>query len=202
VTARPVTAGGARQPLRADARRNRAKVLAAARSAFADEGLSVPLDEIARRAGVGAGTVHRHFPTKEALFEAVVLSRVREHIDQARALASDDDPETAFFRFLRRMIEDGDAKRDLVDALAGAGVDTSAVAAATEPLRRAIGELLARAQRAGAVRDGITATDLMALLTGTFLATRQHPGDAGLRDRVWTVVVDGLRAGRAAAGSA
>jgi AcrR family transcriptional regulator len=64
-------------PLRADARRNRARVLEAAQEAFTAEGLSVPLDEIARRAGVGAGTVYRHFPTKEALFEAVVVHRIQ-----------------------------------------------------------------------------------------------------------------------------
>jgi len=71
-------------PLRADARRNRARVLAAAQEAFATEGLSVPLDEIARRAGVGAGTVYRHFPTKEALFEAIVLHQMQDVIAQVR----------------------------------------------------------------------------------------------------------------------
>ena len=72
----PGSAGRPARPMRADARRNRARVLEAARAVFAEEGLAVPLDEIAARAGVGAGTVYRHFPTKEALFEAVVTDRI------------------------------------------------------------------------------------------------------------------------------
>src|SRR5215472_3500974 len=77
------------KPLRADAQRNRARVLQAARRAFAAEGVSVPLDEIARRAGVGAGTVYRHFPSKEALFEAVVHDRLRQLTEEGRALSAD-----------------------------------------------------------------------------------------------------------------
>src|SRR6266545_3604820 len=80
------------KPPRADAVRNRQRVLEAAKEAFAAEGLAVPLDEIARRAGVGAGTVYRHFPTKEALFEAVILDRVRKLVDYAESLA-DADPD-------------------------------------------------------------------------------------------------------------
>ena len=96
----PVTAEGATpgpRRLRADARRNRQRVLDAATAAFATEGVAVPVDEIARRAGVGAGTVYRHFPTKEALVEAIVLSRVEWLIGEARVLAGTDDPGTAFF---------------------------------------------------------------------------------------------------------
>ncbi|MFC7660235.1 TetR/AcrR family transcriptional regulator [Pseudonocardia benzenivorans] len=73
------------RPLRADARRNREKVLRAAQEAFAEHGMGVPLDEIAGRAGVGPGTVYRHFPTKEALFEAVVAARMQDLITAARA---------------------------------------------------------------------------------------------------------------------
>jgi len=76
------------RPLRADARRNREKVLRAAREAFAASGYGVPLDEIAARAGVGPGTVYRHFPAKEALFEAVVTARIEDLIADARARAS------------------------------------------------------------------------------------------------------------------
>ena len=94
--ARP--AATAARPLRADAVRNRAKVLAAASEAFAAEGLAVPLDEIARRAGVGAGTVYRHFPTKEALFEAVITDRLLALAADAEArLASNEDAGEAFF---------------------------------------------------------------------------------------------------------
>jgi AcrR family transcriptional regulator len=179
---------------RSDARRNRAKVLEAAQEAFAEGGLLVPLDEIARRAGVGAGTVYRHYPSKEALFEAVILSRVEEHVAEAESLATAADPGQAFFDFLRHLIEHGGMKRDLVDALAGAGADVSAISRATASLRSAVGSLLVRAQQTGAVRGSIGVDDLMTLLAGTFMATQRHPDDPALRDRVWAVVFDGLRA--------
>ncbi|MFC7761813.1 TetR/AcrR family transcriptional regulator [Catellatospora bangladeshensis] len=80
------------KPLRADARRNRAKVLQVAYEVFAAEGLGVPIDEIARRAGVGAGTVYRHFPTKEALYRAIVVDRVEHLVATARELAATQAP--------------------------------------------------------------------------------------------------------------
>src|ERR1700704_3720787 len=97
-----MTEGGDR-PLRADAARNRDKVLRAAREAFAESGSGVPLDEIAARAGVGPGTVYRHFPAKEALFEAVVTARLTDLVRDARARASAADPGEAFFGFLGRL---------------------------------------------------------------------------------------------------
>src|SRR6476646_2326574 len=95
------------RPLRADAARNRARVLEVAYETFAAEGLAVPIDEIARRAGVGAGTVYRHFPTKEALFEAVFSDRVRHIVDDGRALLGTAGPGEALFEFLRNMVRDG-----------------------------------------------------------------------------------------------
>src|SRR6201993_1371971 len=91
------------RPLRADAARNRENVLRAARDAFAKFGYGVPLDQIAARAGVGPGTVYRHFPTKEALFEAVVTARVTDLVSDARARTDADDPGAAFFGFLARI---------------------------------------------------------------------------------------------------
>ncbi|HEX6677214.1 MAG TPA: TetR/AcrR family transcriptional regulator [Actinomycetes bacterium] len=184
--------------LRADARRNRARVLEAAQAAFAAEGLSVPLDEIARRAAVGAGTVYRHFPTKEALFEAVVLDRLRGLVEEAHGLATADDPTGAFFGFLSRMVEEGAGKKDLVDALAGAGIDvTAALTEISRDLRGAVAQLLARAQDAGAVRRDVGIAELMAVLAGTIVALQRHGGDAGVRDRVVSIFRDGLRAGSA-----
>lgn len=182
------------KPLRADAKRNRAKVLDAARTAFATDGLAVPLDEIARRAGVGAGTVYRHFPTKEALFEAVVLHRITDHIAQARQLALAPNPGAAFYKFLNRLIEDGSDKRDLVDALTSAGVSVAAIADTAERLNEAVAVLLKRAQQAGVVRVDLTITELMALLTAVFLAVQRKHADSSLCERVWAVVFDGLHA--------
>src|SRR5437016_3198358 len=95
----------AAKPLRADARRNRARVLEVATAAFTTEGLSVQIDEIARRAGLGVGTVYRHFPTKEALFEAIVLSWIEELVADARERTEHPDAEQAFFGFFRLMID-------------------------------------------------------------------------------------------------
>src|ERR1700752_2871960 len=107
--------------LRADAARNREKVLRDARDVFAESGYGAPLDEIAARAGVGPGTVYRHFPTKEALFEAVVAARVEDLIADAQARVDAADPGDAFFGFLARVGQEARAKRDLPDAIAVPG---------------------------------------------------------------------------------
>src|SRR5262245_28258757 len=95
----------AERALRADARRNRDRVLEAARRAFAEQGYAVPLDEIAAAAGVGPGTVYRHFPTKEALFEAVSVANVQDLAADARARAEAADPGSALAGFLDRLTE-------------------------------------------------------------------------------------------------
>jgi AcrR family transcriptional regulator len=183
------------RPLRADARRNRDRLLDVARQAFAAEGLSVSLDDIARRAGVGAGTLYRHFPTKEALFEAVVHERLRSLVDQARTLGAADDPGAALFEILGRVVADAAAKSDLVDALAGAGIEVrTTVAATAADLRHEVGRLLARAQAAGTVRGDIDTADLMAVLGGVLLALR-HPANKGAHPgRALAILLDGLRA--------
>jgi AcrR family transcriptional regulator len=165
------------RPLRADARRNRERVLDVARTAFAAEGLSVPLDEIARRAGVGPGTLYRHFPTKEALFEAVVHDRLRRLADEGAALADSADPGAAFFAFIERLAAEAGPKRDLFDALASAGVEVGpAVKATVDDLSTQITCLFGQAQHAGAVRADIGRADLTALLSGLLFAMQPRPG--------------------------
>lgn len=182
------------KPLRADARRNRARVLEAAQEAFGSDGLSVPLDEIARRAGVGAGTVYRHFPTKEALFEAVLLTRMNELVEEAHELAKADDPGAAFFDFLALLIERSAAHKDLVDALASAGSQiTESTSAPKRMLHDAGAELLENAQKDGAVRSDVGIGEVMALLTGATLAFQGNPTDDELPSRLFTVIRDGLR---------
>lgn len=180
----------AERALRADARRNRERVLEAARRAFAEQGYAVPLDEIAAAAGVGPGTVYRHFPTKEALFEAVSVANVQELAADARSRAEAADPGLALDGFLDRVAEEALAKRDLPDAFAGAGAD--AMAAARDEMHDALAALLGKAQEAGAARRDVSVTDLIALLKGLLHAVRTDP-DPDIRHRLLGVVRDGLR---------
>ncbi|WP_437945246.1 helix-turn-helix domain-containing protein [Sorangium sp. So ce296] len=178
------------RPLRADARRNRARILEAAVEVFASEGLEVPIDVVARRAGVGAGTVYRHFPTKESLALAIVRDRVERLIEGARSLAAADDPGAAFFGFFSSAVEAGLANKALGDAIAAAGFDREAVV--ENELLGAIGKLLRRAQRAGAVRGDVDAADVKALLLGC-LSMERCRGEGGAPRRLVAVVCDGLR---------
>ncbi|MBB5139733.1 AcrR family transcriptional regulator [Thermocatellispora tengchongensis] len=183
------------RPLRADARRNRERVLRAARAAFEAEGVGVPLDEIARRAGVGAGTVHRHFPTKEALLEAIILGTMESLAAEARAGCDSDDPGAAFAAYFARLAEEGMMNRAFTEVLRQAGVDMGAVAGqAGRDLLDAFGALLARAQRAGAVRADVTPRQVKALLIGVFAGADWLGGGGDERRRLVAVVLDGLRA--------
>ncbi|ONK15363.1 TetR/AcrR family transcriptional regulator [Streptomyces sp. MP131-18] len=181
------------RPLRADARRNRARVLAVAIDTFAAEGMSVPVHEIARRAGVGTGTVSRHFPTKEALYEAIVRERVGQIVGDGRALLEHGDPAEGFFAFFRLMAEQGAADRGLAEGLAGVGFDMEAAAArGGYDVTGVWRELLARAQRAGAVRGDVEVADVKALLSGCVARERSGPEPAA-RERMIAIVRGGLR---------
>ncbi len=130
---------------RADARRNRALVLQAARSAFEERGLGAPLGEIARRAGVGAGTVYRHFPSKEALFRASIEDRLRLFTDTARDLADAEDPGGVFYRFLAAVVRLAARNKALCDAL-------EAASAAAGAGRREVGTTRRRPGSSGSSR--------------------------------------------------
>ncbi|BBZ46041.1 TetR/AcrR family transcriptional regulator [Mycobacterium parmense] len=181
------------RPLRADAARNRMRVLQVAYETFAAEGLSVPVDEIARRAGVGAGTVYRHFPTKEALFHAVIADRLQHIVDDGYALLGSDRPGEALFTFLRSMVlQWGAADRGLVDALAGLGIDiTNAAPEAEDAFLAVLDELLRAAQRAGTARPDVGVREVKSILVGCQAMESYNPE---LAERVTDVVIDGLRA--------
>ncbi|MFB4309950.1 TetR/AcrR family transcriptional regulator [Actinomadura sp. GTD37] len=181
--------------LRADARRNRERVLRTARRLFASDGLGVSLDEIARRAGVGPGTVHRHFPTKDALYLAVAIDMLQGLIAEAEALAATGDPE-ALFALLSRMVATGAENATVKSALAAAEFDlrTAAPNVAAD-LTRHVADLLARAHAAGTARPDATADEVMALVAGAFAAIR-HAGaetDHESAAHLTRLILDGLR---------
>jgi AcrR family transcriptional regulator len=182
------------RPLRADAARNRARVLEVAYQTFAAEGLAVPIDEIARRAGVGAGTVYRHFPTKEELYRAVIEDRLSRIVDDGRALLASQDPGQALFGFLRSMVlQWGATDRGLSDALAGLGIDVkAAVPEAEHAFLGLLDDLLQAGQKAGTVRRDLDVRDVKALMVGA-QAIQTYSADAA--ERLSEVVLDGLRAG-------
>jgi len=183
------------RPLRADAARNRARVLEVAYDTFAAEGLAVPVDEIARRAGVGAGTVYRHFPTKDELFRAVVEDRLERVVEDGRALLESGEPGTALFTFLRSIVlQWGATDRGLAEALAGVGIDIAQAAPESEDAFLAVlRELLQAAQVAGTVRDDLGVGEVKAILVG---CQAMQSYNATLAERVTDVVIDGLRAAR------
>jgi AcrR family transcriptional regulator len=193
--AKPPAAHGSDRELRADARRNRERVLRTAQQLFATEGLGVSLDEIARRAGVGPGTVHRHFPSKEALYLAVAADMLQQLVAEAEVLAATGDP-TALFTLLSRMMATGAENVAVKSALAAAEFDlrTAAPGVAAD-LTRHVADLLDRAHAAGVVRRDATADEVMALVAGAFAAIR-HAGAEISRQRsahIAQIILDGLR---------
>ena len=139
----------------------------------------MPLDVIAERAGVGAGTVHRHFPTKESLIAAVVTDRLAGLASRADDLAGASDPTDAFVSFIRELTGQARQNVALSGALGGAGIGDDGAAAAAA-LGTSLGRLLERAQREGGVRREITVPDLHAILNGVIAMERnlsaEHQG--------------------------
>lgn len=183
--------------MRADARRNRARVLRTAQESFATEGLAISLDEIARRAGVGPGTVHRHFPTKEALYLAVAIDEIEQLVAEGDRLVAGDDP-AAVFMLLSQMMATGANNVAVKSALEAAELDLRIAAPRlAADLTSRVANLLHRAQAAGVARHDLTVKDLMALVAGAFAAIR-HAGAETNNEHsthIATLILDGLRRG-------
>jgi AcrR family transcriptional regulator len=156
----------ARKP-RTDAIRNRERVLEAAKAVFSAGGADASLEAVARKAGVGIGTLYRHFPTREALFEAVYRREVEQLGELAEELKGESDPVDALRRWLRSNVEFVATKKGMVAALALAAAGSSELHAFSfERLTKAIGVLLDRAVAAGEIRSDIRAEDLLRALIG------------------------------------
>jgi len=172
--------------LRADAERNRRRLLDVAQDAFASEGLAVSVEEIARRAGVGIGTLYRHFPTKQTLVQAIVIDRMERVAERATALAGRADAGPAFLELVEHLVAEGVRKRDLVDAL---GADFEHHSRETKQrFRQALATLLERAQEAGAIRRDVDAADIVSLVRGIFAASH----DDASRARHLAIICAGL----------
>ena len=183
--------------MRADAVKNRQRIQVAAEEVFAAGGVAAPIDEVAVRAGVGIGTLYRHFPNKEALFEAIVLTRLEELAAMATAPPAPGDPAEVLFTFLRRFADRVANKHDLIDALGAAGIDIqSRCSAMAGQLRSGVAGMLERAQGAGGVRSGITAPEVMGLVVGVCRAGEQSGLGGEARLRMLDIVCDGLRPSR------
>ncbi|MGW6144858.1 TetR/AcrR family transcriptional regulator [Streptomyces sp. NPDC055140] len=179
--------------MRADAQRNRQRILETAREVFSRDGLSVPVAEIARRAGVGTGTVSRHFPTKESLYEAIARMLTAELADEACRLADTRDPAEAFFDFFAYLVDRVRKNRGLTEGMSGAGFDIpSAVTDESRRLAAAEAALLAAAQRAGSVRADLAVADMRALMVGC-VAREQDATDPKVRRRMIDIASTGMR---------
>jgi AcrR family transcriptional regulator len=181
--------------MRADARRNCEKLLTAAAAAFAERGADdVSLEEIARRAGVGIGTLYRHFPTRQALLESVYRDQVELLARRADDLMAADSPADALADWLGAMVAWGATKRSMsTTLLATLGRESELISTCSLMLRHSIEKLLRRAQEAGVARDDIEPADVLRLVHGLVVACDQAPGDQAQIRRMLALVVDGLR---------
>ena len=178
---------------RVDAVRNRERVLEAAKVVFSAGGPEASLEAVARRAGVGIGTLYRHFPTREALFEAVYRREVAQLGELAEQLKSEPDPVEALRRWLRSNVEFVGTKKGMATALALAVKPSSELTAFSfERLSQAVGALLDRAVAAGEIRADVSPEDLLRALVG-MCYMHDQPGWQTSVMRLLDVFVDGLR---------
>lgn len=180
------------KPLRADARRNRERVLEAAEALFAEDGLKVQIEQVAQRAGVGVGTVCRNFPTKQSLVDAVMGVMCEGLLTEARAALEDPDPAAGLRRFFSAKSDYQARHLALAGAMAG---DVPAPGAALkDSVRRVLTQLIERAQASGAIRTDIGPGDLAVLLSGVSQAAAAAGEDGpAMYQRFLTIVLDGLR---------
>jgi AcrR family transcriptional regulator len=182
------------KPMRADARRNYDRLLEAALAAFGDQGAdTASLEEIARRAGVGIGTLYRHFPTRQALLEAVYRDQVDALGTRAAELMRTEAPGAALAAWLRALVAFSATKRSLTTALLeNLDQDSELLSACAAVLRESTTALLERAQQAGIARTDVTGKDVLRLAHGVSMAADWAPGDPGQAERMLTLVIDGL----------
>lgn len=178
--------------MRADARRNYERIVATAREVFFEQGVEAPLDDIVKRAGVGAGTLYRHFPNRDVLIEAVYRSEIEEIADLSSALAKALSAEDALREWFRELVRFHTERSGLAMALkAMIDVDSETFQYCKQKLRDAAWAVLEPAQAVGAVRVDLEASDLMRLSHGIGAAART--ADEASRERMLSVLLEGLK---------
>jgi AcrR family transcriptional regulator len=178
--------------MRADARRNHARLLEAARAAFGECGVEAPMDDIAKRAAVGPGTLYRHFATRADLLAAVYRADVEALAAEADEFAQTRPPFEALDAWLRVQLDYVKHKRGLGAAVkAMLGTDAETMLFCRDTLRSALGHLLDAAKATGEIRPDVQAADVLRLVHGVGVASESAPEDA---DRLLSYVLDGLRA--------
>lgn len=182
---------GCERPMRADARRNRERILDAAREVFARSGAEAQMDQIAARAGVGVGTVYRHFPTKDALLAQMVEQRFVTFAEWARHAADEPDPWESFAGYLVRCLEQCASDVGTQHALAADGGDVADATARRTGLTDGMEHLIVRAQASGDLRADFSVDDIPVIMCG--LSSAMAVGAWDWR-RFLAIVLDGLRA--------
>ncbi len=186
---------GSERHMRADAVRNRERILEAATTLMATHGIDVPIDDIADLAQVGVGTVYRNFPTKGALFEALLLARITPLVAAARTAAAADEPGEAFVTFVRNLCDEFADFKALADAMVESGVDLSATKnQISGELIDAVSLLLERAQVSGRIRPDVNISDVSAMMAGLSHADPMFM-DPSQRKRCVALVCDSLLVG-------
>jgi AcrR family transcriptional regulator len=181
------------KPLRADAQRNRQALLAKAREVFEAGDLDLRFDDFAQLAGVGVGTLYRHFPTREALLEAVYQEEVATLCQRARELQATLPGEEALAAFLRGMVDHMQAHQGLARALSGLrNTGSGAIAEGSRALQQAVTDLMASGVADGALRDDVDAGAVMMALHG-ISASQGRPSWKSDADGVITLLLEGLR---------
>lgn len=185
----------AARPLRADAQRNRDNLVAVARAAFAVADDTVPLEGIAREAGVGIGTLYRHFPTRESLVESVYSAELDDVVASAQALLGRSPPDVALRAWMTRYATFVATKRGMLDTLrAGWASGRLATPTTRERITGAIGAILRAGAVEGSLRSDVAPDDVTAMVLGVFLSTATS-GTPEQTARLLDLVADALRTG-------
>ena len=182
------------KPMRADARRNYERLLDEARTAFAGQGTDASLEEIARRAGVGIGTLYRHFPTREALLEALLRDRLDAQTAYAADLLTAPDPMAALHAWATRLARTTTSFRGLADAFTDALADQSSeLHRSCVAMRDGVRDLVARAHAAGQLAQDVTELEVLLLVNSIAWAAERTPSCGPSLERLVSLTFDGLR---------